>query len=211
MQIPLQLGTGLNARIHFRLIKTIGAASQVLGFIKRDIRGFQQLVEFGGIVRRDGNADADVDHHLIAIEIERLMNRFADPHRQHRGIRLLIERRLNDGKFVAAETGDHVDIPDTAVQAICHSLEQLVAGRVTEGVVDALKMIDVEVQDRQPLSALNPFERLFELLVKKLAIRQASQRIMCARYEIRSSAHFASVTSSCVVTQPPPSIGWLTM
>src|ERR1019366_7338408 len=36
LQVLLQLAAGLHARIHFRRIKTIDAASVVLGFIKSD-------------------------------------------------------------------------------------------------------------------------------------------------------------------------------
>src|SRR5665647_1954797 len=67
LQVPLQLATGLHARIHFRLIKTVGAASVVLSLIKSDIRSFQQFGDFGRIVWRDRNADADVHLSLIHI------------------------------------------------------------------------------------------------------------------------------------------------
>jgi hypothetical protein len=165
-------------RVHFRLIKTKGAAPQVLSFVKRDIGGFQQLVEFAGVVRRDGNADADVDHHAIAIKIERLVNRFTDPRGEHGGIPVLIKRSLNDGKFIAAEAGDQIHISDAAAQAARYGLDQLVTSRVAESVVNALQMIEVEVSDRQPLSPSDALECLFELQVKKLAIRQAGQRVM---------------------------------
>src|ERR1035437_7780207 len=74
-----------------------------------------------------------------------------------------------------------VDISDAATQSVGHALEQLIADRMPEGVIDALQMIKVEVQDRQPLSALNTLECLFKPFVIKFAIGQTSQRIMLCR------------------------------
>ena len=81
----------------------------------------------------------------MTIEIEWFSNCFADSHGQRRGIGRLIEQFLNDGEFVATQTGNHVDISDAAAQPIGHALEQLVAGRMSEGVIDLLQIIKVEV------------------------------------------------------------------
>src|SRR5665647_161461 len=166
LQVPLQFAAGLHARIHFRLIETVGAASVVLRLIKSDIRSFQQFGDFGRIVWRNRNANADVHRNLMTIEIEWLVNRFTGSHGQRRGIGRTIKRCLNDGEFVAAQPRNQVDISDAAAQSVGHALEQLVPGRLSEGVINALQMINVEVQDCEPLSPPNTLELLLKPLAK---------------------------------------------
>src|SRR5665647_356624 len=86
LQVPLQLATGLHACIHFRRVKTIGAAAGVLRLIKSNIRSFQQFIEFGRIVWRDRNANADVHRNSMTIEIEWLVNHFTGSLSERRGI-----------------------------------------------------------------------------------------------------------------------------
>src|ERR1017187_2324500 len=113
----------------------------------------------------------------MPIEIERLMNRLANSHGQRRGIGWLIEQFLNDGEFVAAQTGNHVEIPDAVAQPIGHTNEQVAAGRMSEGVIALLQVINVEIQYCKPLSTPDTFEFLLKLLAKHLAIGQAGQLI----------------------------------
>src|SRR5664280_927815 len=106
------------------------------------------------------------------------MNRFTGSLSQRCGIGRAINRCLNDGEFVAAQTGNKVDISDAAAQSVGHALEQLVTGRMPECVIDALQMINVEVQDCQPLSPSGAFELLLKPLAKKQTIGQTGQPIM---------------------------------
>ena len=53
----------------------------------------------------------------MTIEIERFSNGIADSHGQCSGIGRLIEQFLNDGKFVAAQTRNQIDISDTTAAA----------------------------------------------------------------------------------------------
>ena len=52
--------------------------------------------------------------------------------------------RLHDDELVAADAGDHVAPSSTALQALRHRLQQLVADRWSERVVDLLEAVDVE-------------------------------------------------------------------
>ena len=122
----------------------------------------------------------------MTVEIEWLSKCIADPRSQRRSIGRLIETFLNDGEFVAAQTSNHVYISDAVAQPIGHAHKQFVTGWMTEGLIDLLHIIKVEIKDGEPLSALDTFEFLLKLLAKHLAIRQTGQRINACR--MRDSA-----------------------
>ena len=79
-----------------------------------------------------------------------------DPRHEVRDIRRPLDRGLNDRKFVAAEPGNDIGLVEAAAQATGHGLQQFIADRMTERVVDALEFIDVDIEHRQLLAALNP-------------------------------------------------------
>ena len=55
-----------------------------------------------------------------------------------------------DGELVAAEPRDRVAGPDRVGEALADRLEQRVAGRMTEAVVDGLEVVEVEEEHRDP-------------------------------------------------------------
>ena len=75
----------------------------------------------------------------MTVELEWLSKCIADPCSQRRSIGRLIETFLNDGEFVAAQTSNHVYISDTVAQPIGRAHKQLVAGRMSERVIDRFR------------------------------------------------------------------------
>ena len=57
-------------------------------------------------------------------------------------------------------------------------LQQLVAGRVAERVVDVLEMVEVEKMHGHHLATLDARQRLLELLVEQHAVGQAGERVV---------------------------------
>ena len=59
-QVDFERAPHLHARVHLGLEIAIGAAAFRLGAIKRHVRAFQELVDLGAIVGREGDADAEI-------------------------------------------------------------------------------------------------------------------------------------------------------
>ena len=96
-----------------------------------------------------GDADADVDHDLVLVEMERLGDRLPAAASTARGIRRLLHAVHDDGELVAAQARDGVGLARAAAQPLGHDLEQLVADGMAERIVDALEMIEIEAEHRQ--------------------------------------------------------------
>jgi hypothetical protein len=62
---------------------------------------------------------------------------------------LVADPCLNDRELVAAKSRDQVVFLDAAANAFRNSFQKLVAYVVTKGIVNALELIDVDVQQRK--------------------------------------------------------------
>ena len=60
---------------------------------------------------------------------------------------------LNDGELVAADARDRVDVADGIAQSAGDDFQQFVAHMMPERVVDALELVETDVEHREPLSA----------------------------------------------------------
>ena len=68
-----------------------------------------------------------------------------------------LDIRLHHREFVAAEPRHHVRAAHAGPQPLGDALQQLVADRVAERVVDALELVDVDIHHRALRAALHPF------------------------------------------------------
>ena len=98
--------------------------------------------------------------------------------RQRGGIRRLGDADLHDGELVAAHAGDGVGLAHQRAQPIGHQLQQLVAGRMAQRVVDVLEVVEVEQVGGHDLAALDARQRLLQALVEQHAVGQAGQRVV---------------------------------
>ena len=109
-----------------------------------------RTVRVVAIRRRERDADAGADDHLVTMQVVGRAQRLDEPLRQRgrppRGCSAL---GLDDGEFVAAEARDRVALAHAALQPRRDLLEQRVAGRMAERVVHALEAVEVEAQDRR--------------------------------------------------------------
>jgi hypothetical protein len=83
---------------------------------------------------------------LVAIQVVGgLGQSIANPLSEHGGVGWLLDSRLHDGEFIPP---NRAKISQSRKQPGSggHGL-RVVAGRVTQGVVDALEMVEIEVQD----------------------------------------------------------------
>ena len=82
-------------------------------------------------------------------------------------------------KFVAALPADRVGVAQRGGETLGHLLEQQVAHRMPQGVVDLLEMVQIQVQQRQlALAALAPGLGKIETVTKQDPVGQAGERVV---------------------------------
>jgi hypothetical protein len=54
---------------------------------------------------------------------------------------------LEDGRFIAAETGDEIARDRPMAQPLRHAPQELVADQMPQRIVDAFELVDVDVED----------------------------------------------------------------
>ena len=106
------------------------------------------------------------------------MIRIADALRQRGGVGRLLHLRHDDGELVAAHARHGVELARAAAQALADQLEQLVADRVAERVVDALEVVEVEAKHGQAFAALDALDLVVELLEQHRPVGQVGERIV---------------------------------
>src|SRR5207253_2950575 len=70
-QIHFQDAPCLHAHIHPFLEEAVGAAALTLGAIERDVGILEELLGLASVMRRERNADAGADYHLVLLDDER--------------------------------------------------------------------------------------------------------------------------------------------
>jgi hypothetical protein len=84
------------------------------------------------------------------------------------------DRRLYDRKFVAPQSGDDIGCSKTGAQAVGHDFQEFITNRMSERIIHRFELIDVDVKYRDVPTALDLFERLFEMFPEKYPIGQIS-------------------------------------
>ena len=177
-QVVLHEVARLHLRIHLRPEEAIGAAPVGLGAVERQVGVPDQLVGGEAVRGPHGDADAGADHHLLPIDGVGRAHRLDDAQRQRRGIGRLADRHLQHRELVAAHARDGVGFPHQLLQALCHHLQELVAGGMAERVVHGLEVVEVEQVHRHDLAALDAGQRMLEPLVEQHAVGQVGQRVV---------------------------------
>jgi hypothetical protein len=130
------------------------------------------------VVRRPHDPDAGADSNLVALDLERLVEQRNQLSGERDDVVIVPRLRLDDGKFVAAEPGHQLMAFHARRDALRGLLQQKVADPVAERVVDALEVVEVHAEDRQPLLRVAACrERLGCTLAERGAVRQPGQRV----------------------------------
>ncbi len=91
----------------------------------------------------------------------------------------MLDRRLEDDEFVAAEARHHVGVADDLAQPVGHRAQQLVAAGMAERVVDLLELIEIDEQHGAGLARMpRGSQRLVDLVAKVSPVRQAGERVV---------------------------------
>ena len=167
----------IGLQLHVRIEEAIGPATGGLGRIHREVGVLQEVEQLGAIARRQRDSDAGVAGKLVAIAIERRPQRLVDPRDQRVDILDTRDVVLQDGELVAAEPRDEIVGADRLAQPLRHPLQELIADQMPQRIVDALELVDVDVEDREGLPRQFAQQHL-GMVLEQRAVRQIGQRIV---------------------------------
>ena len=148
-QFEIEAAPRLCLRAQHRQEEAIVAAAVGFGLVERKIGVGDQLVDIVAVVRRDGDAGAAAEMQDVIVDLERLRQPL-----QHRVDEFADRRRGSpqSGRITTnsspPEPADRAAVAGDFRQAMADLDQQLVAGRVTERVVDVLEAVEVEQRDR---------------------------------------------------------------
>ena len=167
-------------------IERVTVASGLLHRVHRNIGVLEQRRAVVGVARIDADADARADVDLDPFDEERRPQAPAQRVRHHLGStheggllgRVALEVGEEDQELVAALACDNVRLSDRGAQPRPDCLQQLVAGRMPEAVVDQLEVVEVDEQNGCALArSTGPRESRVQMLEKRGSVRQARQRV----------------------------------
>jgi hypothetical protein len=149
-----------------------------LGAMHGNAGGLEQRidVELTGI---HGNADAGGHEQLSAFDHDGVGKRGVDLVDDGNDLLDIGDVFENDREFVAAETGNAVDLAQRSPQQSGDGLQEQVPCGVTQRVVDFLERIEIEKHHREHSSiALAPRRSTQQLVLQQIAIGQPGQRVV---------------------------------
>ena len=86
------------------------------------------------------------------LQFERLLEGIDDQAGQHHRPGRQIGRELQDRKFVAAQPGHDVAAAHARTDPLTDQLEQGVADRMTERIIDRFELVEIETEQRRRLT-----------------------------------------------------------
>ena len=113
----------------------------------------------------------------MAVAIERGTQRLIDPRDQRVNVLGALDAVLKDGEFIPAEAGDEIFRPDRLAQPLRHAFQELVADQMSQRIVDALELVDVDIEDRE-FAPLGFQQQPFRMALEQRAVRQIGQRVV---------------------------------
>src|SRR6185503_5849226 len=84
---------------------------------------------------------------------------------------------LEDGEFVSAKAGDEVFRADRLAQPLSHAFKELVTDQMSERIVDALELVDVDIEDRE-FASLGFQKQSLRLALEQRPVRQIGQCVV---------------------------------
>jgi hypothetical protein len=153
-----------------------------LGVVHRRIRVADQVNDVVRVLRAGCDADARGDFHFLIADVDRARDLRQHQPRERARLIVAFVRVVpalgEERKFVPRQPADHCLARQGARQALTHGFEDAVAGFVTEGVVDVLEVVEIDVQQHQPAPLTRRArDRLLQQVLKLHAVRDLRERI----------------------------------
>ena len=136
--------------MHRRLEDAVAALAVALGHIHRNV-GVPQELGRGRrvhVLADETDADARARKDVLAVDLHRQVERSQDPRRRVGGVCRAFDAVQEHGELVASEAGDGVRGSHGDLQPAADLLENLVARRMPEAVVDRLEVVEVDEHHR---------------------------------------------------------------
>ena len=199
--VAFERAARLHLHIHARLEEMECPAPRALGPVKRQVRISHQLVWIGAVGGSDRDADAGADNHLMARDVVGLTDCRDSPRCHCRGLRGLLDRGLHDGELVASHACHRVRIPHHGAQASRHGLQQLVADRMSERIVDVLEQVEVQQMCGNGFPAR---QGMLQPFVEQGAVGQVRQPVV--KGHVRYFGLVASLLGDVLMRCDPPTV-----
>ena len=182
-QLILELAAAIHGRQHLGFEQAEAVSAGFLDRVEREIGHLEQIRAVVGVFRSQRDADAATYGDHVAIEIVGLRNKLNDAGGQTGcALAWLFLARLNDGKFIAAQTGEHVGFTQRGLQPLRGLPEQFISGRMAQRVVDVLELVEIHHEHTEGLAvALQAGDGALELLGEIGPVRQAGQYIVVCK------------------------------
>ena len=177
-QLDLHSPAVLHLCIHGALEEAERPSSVIFCTVQRQIGVAKKLVGRGAVFGTHRDADACTDDDVLSLDRIGLAHFFDRAKGEGRGVGRLCNARLHDSELIPTHARDRIGIPRYELQPFGDHLQKLVAGGMTEGVVDILEAIEVEEVNCHDLSAPSARQAMAKPLVEQYPVGQTGKGIM---------------------------------
>ena len=146
--------------------------------MQRHVGGLGQIGGVRAVARRQGDADAHPGDDLVAVQQVWLGDGIDDALGERAGALRLLRSDLHDSEFVAAETRHGVAVAHAGRQALGDCPQQGVADRMSQRIVGALEVVEIEAEDRHLAVAAGAHQRILDPLAQQHAVGQVGQAVV---------------------------------
>jgi hypothetical protein len=130
-----------SARIHRRRVELIIVAACIFGAIHCRVGIAHQRLRIGSVIRINADAYARGDEQFVFEDGERNLQRLQNFLCDLRCVFHVIDSRNQQRELIATESRHGIAFANATPDALGHSFEQAIAGRVAERIVDVFEAI----------------------------------------------------------------------
>ena len=175
-QTELDVRTLHRMLVYLRRKETEGVSTRRFRLVHRRIGIAQERMRAVAIGRKHRNANADRGRNLPPLQRKRPAKRGEDLVGNHLRLRSLAQIGQHDDKLVAAETTHRVAGANARGEAVGRFDQKRVAGRMTEGIVDRLEIVEIDERQGHALFIpLGPGDRLVDAVQRQQSVGEARQ------------------------------------
>ncbi len=176
---PAQAGAFAGLHVHLRVVEAVGVAAGRLRAVHRGVRALHQGVEVAAVLREHRDAHRHGHRQVVAVDRRPGIRERHDALDGLRDAGHGIHVGQDDGEFIAALAADGVLLAQHLDEFLRDVAQQRVAGRVPQGVVDLLELVEVdEHQGDLFLAPGGGRERLRDAIAQQHPVGQSGQRIV---------------------------------
>ncbi len=155
------------------------AAPRVLGAIHGRVRVAHEVIDRRAVIGEQRDADAGAYKVIAAADVHRQLQQLDDPVANRTGGVGIDDIAQNHRELITAQACDGVAFLRAGAQPLRNDRQKLVTGTVSDGVVDAFEMIEIDIQQRATAQTSGGVGKLLRQPVPEQdAIRQCREWIV---------------------------------